>query len=177
MNSQLSKYPHLVGLGAPKALVEAIALLGIKEFKGTADCPVILGWAKEVGLGGVYSHDEIPWCGLFMAVVMHRAGKPVVDNPLWARNWAKFGNKSDVPSLGDVLVFQRGSAGHVALYVGEDSTHYHILGGNQSDSVCIVMKAKGDLIAARNFYEVAKPANCVPVHLSVNGGVASVKEV
>jgi len=177
MNNQLAKYPHLKGLTAPKVLVEAIALLGVQEFKGTKDCPVILGWAKEVGLESVYSHDEIPWCGLFVAIVMHRAGKPVVKDPLWARNWKNFGNKSDVPSLGDVLVFQRGSAGHVAFYIGEDESHYHILGGNQSDSVCIVRKLKGDLIAARNFYEVAKPANCMPVHLSVVGAVTSVKEV
>lgn len=177
MNNLPANYRHLSGLTAPKMLAVAIALLGVKETKGAADNPEILGWANEIGLKSAYSHDEIPWCGLFVGVVAHRAGKPLPVNPLWARNWAKWGNESKEPSLGDVLVFTRGSAGHVALYVGEDADHYHILGGNQSDQVCIVKKSKSDFIAARNFYATGKPDNCRPVHLSTNGGVVSIKEV
>jgi len=39
------------------------------------------------------------------------------------------------------LVFWRGTKsgwqGHVGFYAGEDATHYHVLGGNQSDSISI----------------------------------------
>lgn len=35
------------------------------------------------------------------------------------------------------MTFTRPGGGHVGLYVGEDASHYHILGGNQSNSVRI----------------------------------------
>ena len=75
----------------PRMLQEARKLFGTKEFAGSANNPVILGWAKEVGLAKSYTDDVIPWCGLFMAVVAKRAGKPALEGPLWARNWAAFG--------------------------------------------------------------------------------------
>lgn len=39
--------------------------------------------------------------------------------------------------LGDALTFKRNGGGHVGIYVGEDSTCYHVLGDNQSNMVCI----------------------------------------
>ena len=131
------QYAWLAKEGAPKMLVEALKLFGTLEAPGTKDNPVIMGWAKEVGLMKTYSHDSVPWCGLFMAVVAKRAGKTVVDSPLWALSWADFGEHPTVPMLGDVMTFKRQGGGHVALYVGEDAHAYHVLGGNQSDSVCI----------------------------------------
>lgn len=59
----------------PRMLQEARKLFGTKEVAGPADNPLILGWAKEVGLAKSYNYDAIPWCGLFMAVVAKRAGK------------------------------------------------------------------------------------------------------
>jgi uncharacterized protein (TIGR02594 family) len=119
----------------PKMLREALALCGTVEAPGAKDNKTILGWAKETGLDNVYTHDETPWCGLFMAVVALRAGKRVPKDPLWALSWRAFGTKVDTPMLGDVLVFTRSGGGHVALYVGEDDSAWHCLGGNQSDAV------------------------------------------
>jgi hypothetical protein len=42
-------------------------------------------------------------------------------------------------------VFTRSGGGHVGLYVGEDATHYHVLGGNQANLVSIMRLAKGRL--------------------------------
>ena len=84
----------------PRILEEARKLYGTFEVPGPADNPAILGWAKETGLSKVYNDDAIPWCGLFMAVVAKRAGKPVVEGPLWARNWTKFGKPADRAQLG-----------------------------------------------------------------------------
>jgi hypothetical protein len=67
----------------PRMLQEARKLFGTREVPSSANNPVILGWAKEVGLAKSYNDDAIPWCGLFMAVVAKRAGKPVVEGPLW----------------------------------------------------------------------------------------------
>jgi len=49
--------------------------------------------------------------------------------------------------LGDVLIFTRGIGGHVGIYVREDDKCYHVLGGNQSDSVYITSKGKERCIA------------------------------
>ena len=42
----------------------ASKLIGTREIIGKQHNPVILDWAKELGLDKVYTNDEIPWCGL-----------------------------------------------------------------------------------------------------------------
>src|SRR5262245_4679707 len=123
-----AQYAWLSKEGGPRMLVEALNLFGTVEMPGNADSPVILGCAKEVGLDRVYSHDAIPWCGLFMAVVAKRAGKVLPKNPLWALNWQTFGTAkpSTGAMLGDVLTFVREGGGHVAMYVGEDDEAFHL---------------------------------------------------
>lgn len=77
----------------PKMITEALKLFGTLEAPGARDNPTILAWAKEVGQGDVYVHDSIAWCGLFMAVVAKRAGKPIPDKPLWALSWGEWGGR------------------------------------------------------------------------------------
>ena len=48
-----------------------------------------------------------------------------------------------------MLVFERGSGGHVGFAVGQDDTHFFVLGGNQSDAVTIARVAKSRLLGAR----------------------------
>lgn len=156
----------------PKMIVEARALIGVHETVGADDNPDILAWAKETKLDGVYKHDATAWCGLFMAVVAQRAGKVVPPGPLWAKNWRKFGQGVGAPMLGDVLVFSRDGGGHVALYVGEDATAFHILGGNQRDQVSIVRKARSECIAARRPLYSVQPANVRSITLSALGALS-----
>jgi len=159
---------------APQPLMirHAIAEYGVMEGVGAAENPVILGWAAEVGLAGSYSSDVIPWCGLFMAVVARRAGKAIPDKPLWALSWSRFGRAADRPVLGDVLVFKRGGGGHVGLYVGEDATAFHVLGGNQSDRVCITRIARARLFAARRPAYRQMPATARPCLLAAAGALS-----
>lgn len=158
----------------PRMLGEARKLYGTFEVAGPASNPLILEWAKEVGLARAYSEDAIPWCGLFMALVAKRAGKPIVEGPLWARNWAKFGKAADKAQLGDVLVFRRGQgAGHVGLYVGEDYGAYHVLGGNQADGVTITRIGKDRCIAVRRPAYRKAPATVKPVPLAANGTLSA----
>lgn len=154
----------------PRMLDEARKLYGTLEMSGPADSDVIMGWAKETGLAKTFTADSIPWCGLFMAVVAKRGGKSIVDGPLWARNWVKFGKASDKPQLGDVLVFRRGQAsGHVGLYVGEDYGAYHVLGGNQSDGVTITRIARDRCIAVRRPAYRKAPPTAKPILLAATG--------
>jgi uncharacterized protein (TIGR02594 family) len=123
-------------------VTEALKLYGTIEVPGTADNPVILSWAKEIGVEETYSDDAIPWCGLFMGVVAQRALKPVPSKPLWALNWRNFGHVVDRPMLGDVMVMSRNGGGHVTLYVFETDNYYYGIGGNQDDAVNIAGFAK-----------------------------------
>ncbi len=168
-------YNFLKNETAPKVLVEAYKLIGVKETIGKDNNPKILGWADELGLKKVYTADEIPWCGLFVAYVCHKAGKIVVDKPLWARNWSKWGTKQTIAMLGDILVFERGAnSGHVGIYVGEDATAYHVLGGNQGDAVSITRILKKRCIAIRRTtWTTAQPANVRVVKLEANGSVST----
>ena len=169
------KYQWLSLEDAPRHLLKAVELFGTTEVVGPKHNPVIMEWAKETGLRQ-YTNDEIPWCGLFMAIIMKRAGREVVKDPLWARNWANFGVASKTPMLGDVLVFSRESGGHVGIYVGETSQSYHVLGGNQGNSVSIVLIAKNRLIACRRPAYQSQPLNIRKIELDSKGVMTSTNE-
>jgi uncharacterized protein (TIGR02594 family) len=167
------EYEWLNAEPTPRMLIEALKEYGVKEHPGDEDNPVIIGWAKETGLDRTYRDDLTPWCGLFMAVVAKRAGKSVPATPLWARSWANWGSATPLAMLGDVLVFtRRGGGGHVGIYVGEDSSCYHVLGGNQQDMVCIVRLLKSRCIAVRRQYKTAVPSNVRRIYLEASGAIS-----
>lgn len=158
---------------SPQILVQAVKMLGTKEIVGKEHNPVIMGWAKELGLQKVYTADEIPWCGLAVAYAAHKAGVQVVDKPLWALNWAKFGNKVSEPMLGDVLTFKRDGGGHVGIYVGEDKDCYHVLGGNQGNAMSVTRILKSRLYQARRTaWKIAQPKNVRKVFLDAKGTIS-----
>lgn len=168
------KYSELKKITAPKVLVQAIKLFGTKEIVGPQHNPVIIGWAEELGLKKDYNSDEIAWCGLFVAICAKRAGKNIVNNPLWARNWAKWGTKVDTAMLGDMLVFSRGSGGHVGFYVGEDTKAYHVLGGNQGNAVSVVRIDKKRCVGIRRTtWSVAQPKEVIQVFLDAKGNLST----
>lgn len=135
----------------PAWLTQARSLMGIKEGAGTQDNPEIIGWAKELGgwIASYYTHDSIPWCGLFVGICMKRSNLPLPANALGALQWSTWGQHLTSPVPGAVLCFTRPGGGHVSFYVGEDEECYHILGGNQSDSVDITREPKARCVAMR----------------------------
>lgn len=172
-----NKYLWLDKETGPRVILEAVKLYGTREIVGKQHSKEILSWAKELDLEKTYTNDEIAWCGLFVGIVVKRAKFEVVDNPLWARNWNNFGTKQSKAMLGDILVFNRiGGGGHVAFYVGEDDTCYHILGGNQSNMVNTTRILKSRCIGIRRCdWKKSQPANVRIVKLS-NDGIISVNE-
>ena len=157
------------GKGVTPLLVwfeEARRQFGTKETPGQFSNPKIL--------------DAVPWCGLFVAhcVGSTLPGEALPTSPLGARSWARFGTKTE-PRLGAVMVFWRGSRdgfqGHVALYAGEDDKAYHVLGGNQSDSVSIARIAKDRLLAAR-WPTSAAALESKPIHLAAGQSALSANE-
>jgi uncharacterized protein (TIGR02594 family) len=149
--------------------IEAQRLLGVKENKA-GDNDIILDWASDLGIP--YKHDDIPWCGLFVA---HCVGstltrEPLPNNPLGARNWMRFGAPT-TPKAGAIMVFWRvsrdGFKGHVGFYAGEDDGAFHILGGNQSDKVSVARIARDRLLGAR-WPATAPIATGSPVNFAAN---------
>jgi uncharacterized protein (TIGR02594 family) len=178
-NIHQPQYRFLANEPGPRVIQEAVKLYGTREIVGPQHNPVILGWARELGgeLARTYTNDEIPWCGLFAAIVVHRASFTPVTNPLWARNWVNFGTRQSQAMLGDILVFTRpGGGGHVGFYVGEDATCYHVLGGNQSNMVNTTRILKSRLLPngiRRCPWRVAQPANVRVIQLSANGTIST----
>ena len=168
------QYEWLSKESGPKVILEAVKLYGTKEIVGAEHNPIIMGWAKELGLEKIYISDEIPWCGAFAAIVVKRAGFTPVKESLRARNWSGFGTQQIVAMLGDVLVFTReGGAGHVGFYVGEDKDCYHVLGGNQGDMVKVSRIAKNRCIAIRRCtWKIKQPDNVRIIELQATGEVS-----
>lgn len=138
-------------MAEPAWLTLARAQVGTREIVGKKHSAKIMGWIQEVGakvLGIKVNDDETPWCGTFMAWLMKRAGLSSPAIAVRASQWARagsWGRELIGPRLGCILVFTRAGGGHVGLYIGEDATHYHVLGGNQSNSVSITRIAKNRL--------------------------------
>jgi uncharacterized protein (TIGR02594 family) len=168
------QYQWLANENSPKVIAEAVKLYGTKEVVGKQHSKEILSWAKELSLEKIYTNDEIPWCGLFTAIVIKRAGFNVVKSPLWARDWLNFGTPQKTAMLGDVLVFTRpGGGGHVGFYVGEDDTCYHVLGGNQSNMVNTTRILKSRCIGIRRCdWKVSQPKNVRVIKLASTGTVS-----
>ena len=166
------KYPHLNNNRLPWLIARASELIGTREIVGRLHNPDIIQWGKDVGVGRTYTNDEIPWCGLFTAKVCQLAHKDIVKNPLWARNWAKWGIESPEASLGDILVFKRGSGGHVGFYVAEDDTCYHVIGGNQNNTVNITRISKKRTLAVRRAKYRNTPQSVIPYYVQSNGKIS-----
>ncbi len=131
-------------------ITEAKSALGRHEIR---DRTWLMDWLKRDGRS-LGDPSRNPWCGDFVETCI-RMGLPdepllgaLGTNPYWARNWLLFGQETE-PIPGAVLAFSRGSGGHVGFAIGQDDTHFFVLGGNQSDAVTIARIAKSRLLGAR----------------------------
>lgn len=166
-------YPNIL-LGSPKVIAEGARYLGINEIKGKANNSTIMSWAKDVGVENTYTSDEVAWCGLYVAKVVLKSGYQPVKDPLWALNWKNFGKKQEIAMFGDILVFKREGGGHVGFYVAEDDKCFHVLGGNQSDSVCITRIEKNRCVGIRRCeWKIAQPETVKRYFASANGKIST----
>ena len=160
----------------PRWLKLARADLGIREVPGVADNPVLVKRFASMTkiIGWLFNKDSIPWCGAIMAWWMNQCGIKPPLAPAIALSWAKWGTALSKPVPGAVLVFTRDGGGHVTLYVGEDATHYHCLGGNQGDAITIARLAKSRKPAIR--WPAGEPVVGAPVQLTSKGLPTGVSE-
>lgn len=160
-------YAWLADEPAPRLLLECLKLVGTAEVPGAQHSPTIMGWIKKLAFSWLKS-DEDPWCGTAMAEAAVNAGvaerHPEMPRAFW---WLSWGTPVAVPMLSDVLVFD---FSHVGVYVGEDATHYHTLGGNQANAYNIVRFPKTALKGARRTeWKIRQPKTVRRVWLSSKG--------
>lgn len=144
--------PLPADLSPPEPWIAAgLETLGWHE---TRDNARLRAWLKRDG-ATLGDPDSLPWCGDWTATAK-RIGLPDEDlpgplgeNPYWARNWLHFGRRLEDPMLHCVVVFERGSGGHVGFAVGEDDQDLYVLGGNQGDGVSVTRISKARLLGAR----------------------------
>lgn len=112
----------------------ALAFRGVKEIKGAKDNPVVVAlWT--LGKAGTVHDDETPWCAAWVSAVLELAGIKSARTG-WSRSYLNWGDKLPGPAPGCIVVFKRGSGGHVGFVVGKDQRgNLMVLGGNQSDAV------------------------------------------
>lgn len=111
--------------------------IGEKEVLGSGANPRIVEYLNSTTLSAPdRTSDETPWCSAFVNWSVEKAGYAGTDSA-WARSWLNWGKKVSTPPLGAIVVFRRGNGGHVGFYVSKTATTIKVLGGNQSNSVCI----------------------------------------
>ncbi|OCJ63997.1 hypothetical protein A6U96_09340 [Agrobacterium tumefaciens] len=156
LRTQGAEASHVISKVPPKPLEpiwmrDARRYIGVTEIPGPKSNPTIMSWAKRFGgwIASYYTDDDIPWCGLFIGHVIATTlpTEPMPANPLGALNWRRFGIEMTDIAVGTILVFERKGGGHVGIYVGEDRTHYHVLGANQNNAVNITRIEKSRLVA------------------------------
>lgn len=119
----------------PLYLTEARKHIGLKELTGTNDHPLLLSWWIRLNVKYLYKQA---WCGLFVAHCMQVTGNPIPKNWYRAKAWLEWGEKSESPKLGCIVVFSRTNGGHVGFVVGKDNSgRLLVLGGNQGNQVSI----------------------------------------
>jgi len=149
----------------PRHIQAALGFMNTAEITGPKSNETILKWAKDIGIGDIYTNDDIAWCGLFFATCMKLADRPVPvpkDKYDYLRAlkyktlWQAV--QPSTEGLGDILIFQREGGGHIGFYVAESPTTYSVLGGNQGNRVSIVEIAKSRCVAIRRpLYANYKP--------------------
>ena len=119
---------------------------------------------------------KLPWCGdaVDTAISIALPNEPrtgdLKKNPYWALNWLYFGDKIE-PVYGAIVVFKRPEGGHVGFLVGQNKTHYEVLGGNQGDRVSKVFIDKSRCVGIRWPRTYSKATT--PVPYSKLGSVSS----
>lgn len=150
-----------------KWIAEGRKLLGVEENANTSK--VIAMWRDGFEAIGqlrrleeaVWNIGITPWCGGFVAACLARAGvgKHIPKDFPMARSWVRAGVALAKPAYGCVVVFTRNGGGHVGFVVGKDKAgNLMVLGGNQSNKVCIKPFPKSRVLAYRWCGETSAPA-------------------
>ena len=138
-----------------KVIQLAKTQLGVKEYVNGSNKQIETYHKFSSPKNNTPMDDSVPWCSSFMCWCFESAGLDST-NSASARSWMKYGKETKEPKLGDVVVFWRESKssgkGHVGLFMGfTKQGNINVLGGNQSDMVCIQPRSKDQLLGFRTY--------------------------
>lgn len=146
-------------MAEPLWLSVARMVVGVREIPGPQSHPLILNWARDISAPGWYDNDDKPWCAIPVNRVLLACQMPMCRHAdplkrdgfdlLRAATFETYGVSLSEPSLGCFLVFIRPGGNHVGWYLGEDATHYCVLGGNQGNAMGITWIVKERCSATR----------------------------
>ncbi len=115
--------------------------LDVREYPGAANNPRIVMYHKSTKPWSG-TDDSVPWCSSFVNYCVEQAGGQGTYSQS-ALSWKDWGQDvSDNPREGDIAVFKRTGGGHVAFFVADQGDRVSVLGGNQSNRVCIASYPK-----------------------------------
>jgi len=119
--------------------------LGVHEIDGAGIEPRIVEYHLATTLGA--TDDAVPWCASFVSWCLQKAGAKSTRSAR-AASYATYGTPVG-PEIGAVVVTKRKGGNHVGFLVEKTPFGVKLLGGNQSDMVCIKEFADSQVIAIR----------------------------
>ena len=129
----------------PQWITKARGYIGKKETKVNVKDDPFIKMLFEAR-GNVYKEwaenrtvNEANWCAAFVSYCLDNGGQTALSgyDGIRAKSYLNFGTAIDKPVIGAIAVFPREGGGHVGFVVGGKDGQLDILGGNQSNSVCI----------------------------------------
>ena len=131
----------------PMFLDIALKEIGVKEIPGKGHNSKIVEYHSHTKLKA--TEDEVPWCSSFVNYCIDKAGYRGTGSAM-ARSWLNWGHPSAF-RRGAIVIFERGNPpnGHVALCLRDLGNEIEVVGGNQSDSVCIARYPKSRVLGYR----------------------------
>lgn len=122
---------------SPEWLKIAIKERDVEEFPGVPSNPRIEDYLRSTTYN--VTTDDQPWCAAFVGWCLEQAGVPSTKSAR-ARSYLDWGISIAKPIHGCVVVLARGpdkEKGHVGFFWSEDLDQVYVLGGNQSNKVCV----------------------------------------
>ena len=132
-------------------ILTALAEFGTTEYAGEKHNARILEYHRATTLKA--TTDEVAWCSSFVNFIVRQCGL-VPTQSAAARSWLTWGKEIKTPVMGCIVVLDRRSednpnAAHVGFYISEQGGNINLLGGNQSNSACILPYAKNKVLGYR----------------------------
>lgn len=178
------KFKFLETIGVlPKIVSAGLQYLGVKEFPGVKNNPIIMDWARGLGLSSIYKNDSLAWCGLAISHLLRITGKPMLDvkgdkynylRALYYQNWGYEVAIDDI-QLGDLVGLIREGGGHIGIAIAwsKDKKTIFLMGGNQSDSFNISEFKTERIEFARRYYSIAPPESAKQYFIDSTGNIST----
>ena len=142
-----------------RILRKALTQIGVTEIVGKEHNQNIVDYFHYIGHKWV-ANDETAWCSAFVNWAAKKCNLEHTGK-LNARSWLDVGKPVAVPRLGDIVVFWRDSPsswkGHVGIFIafsGHGKKYIHVLGGNQSNKVCVAKYDSSKVLGFRRLKRI-----------------------